>query len=152
MELHIPETAMEHSRQVADISTKRKGFPYKGLSFSECGSVALMDGRSYREVPFPAANEKQFNKVVIVIILVLFSGIPLLSYLGLRTSLFVFAALVLIPFLFFNRKIHRCPQCNTATTEITTHYMNSPVLFFCHRCSLFFEHGQIDGGNPFPPK
>ncbi len=41
---------------------------------------------------------------------------------------------------------------NRATRTITTAYDGAPVLFFCDCCRLFFEHGQIDGGNPFPPQ
>jgi len=130
----------------------RKNFPYSGLSFSEDGATVWMDGRSYREIVFPEKREKQFNRIVIMVILVTFSGIPLLAHMGLRHSLFIFAALMLIPFLLFNRKIHRCPQCNATTRQISTPYMNSPVLFFCDKCRIFFEHGHIDGGIPFPPK
>lgn len=129
----------------------RNGFPYRGVQFSEDGCMAWLDGRAYRELPFPEQREKRYNRAVILVILTVFPGIILLAYLGLQAWMFVFVPLVLVPFLLFDRKSHRCPRCNGATRKITTPYHNSPVLFFCGRCSLFFEHGRIDGGIPFSP-
>lgn len=134
--------------RMTKLSATRKGFPYSGLSFSEDGCTAWMDGISYRETVFPEKRENQFNKVIILVILLTFPGIPLMANMGLQRSLFVIVPLMLIPFLLFNRKIHRCPQCNTTTRQVSTPYMNAPVLFFCSKCRLFFEHGHIDGGIP----
>lgn len=129
----------------------RKGFPYKGLLFSDDGSTAWLEGHSYRELPFPQQREKRYNKVVLLVILTVFPGIMLLAHLGLQKWMLLFVPLVLVPFFLFDRTSHRCPQCNHATRTITTHYDGAPVLFFCGRCRLFFEHGRIDGGIPFPP-
>ncbi len=129
----------------------RKGFPYRGLQFSEDGCTAWLDGRAYKELQFSEQREKSYNRTVILVILTVFPGIMLLAYLGLQKWMLLFVPLVLVPFFLFDRKCHRCPRCNRTTRKITTHYDSSPVLFFCERCSLFFEHGSIDGGIPFPP-
>lgn len=129
----------------------RKGFPYRGLSFSDDGRTAWLEGRSYRELPFPEQREKRYNRAVILVILTVFPGIMLLAYLELQKWMLMFVPLVLVPFFLFDKKSHRCPQCNRSTRTIRTPYDGAPVLFFCDHCRLFFEHGQIDGGYPFPP-
>ena len=133
------------------MTDQRKGFPYSSLNFSEDGGTAWLDGRTYKEFPFPEQREKGYNKAVILVILTVFPGIMLLAYLELQKWMFIFVPLVIVPFLLFDRNSHRCPECNKTTRKITTPYHNSPVLFFCEPCRLFFEHGHIDGGIPFPP-
>ncbi|BBL69855.1 hypothetical protein [Methylogaea oryzae] len=131
---------------------QRKGYAYRSVAFSEDGRKAWLDGCEYREVPFPADKGKRFNYIIVAIIVAVFAGIPLLAQYQLelfqRHYLAGFAALA-IGLAWFNRRIHRCHRCNRATREITTPYDGAPVLFFCRRCRVFFEHGQIDGGWPW---
>ncbi len=128
---------------------RRKGYRYKGFVFSEDGSRAKAFGTEYRERAFPAAANKRFNLWLVVVLLFMFPGVPLLAYVGLNHYLLgigiVFGGLA----YWLHGRIHVCPQCGRSTKSLSTPYMNSPVLYLCKRCRVFFEHGTIDGGLPW---
>jgi hypothetical protein len=131
-----------------DLSTSRQGFRYAGATFSADGRTAWLNGCEYCEVEFPRSREMRFNLVIFMVILLTFPGIPLLAWLGFQ-RFFLAGVLVFISlFLWFNRRIHRCPRCGKASRKVSTPYHNSPVLYFCNCCRTYYEHGRIDGGWP----
>lgn len=130
------------------LCARRRGYQYAGVVFSEDGRKAWMNGLEYREAHFPAGRSRRFNFAIAFVILLTFPGIPLLAYFGFQRY-FLAGFLVFTGLLFwFNRRIHRCVRCKRPTQQVDTPYDGAPVLFFCRRCRIFFEHGQIDGGWP----
>jgi len=131
-------------------SPRRKGYAYADLRFSAEGDRAWLDGREYREVVLPRGRERRFNLWLAGVLLFIFPGIPLVAWAGLQKVLLPLVAVFVVFVFGFDRWIHRCVRCGRGSRKISTPHHNAPVLFFCKRCHVFFEHGHIDGGWPTP--
>lgn len=133
-------------------SPQRQGYTYREVAFSADGHKAWKDGVEYQEVRFPAGRVKRFNIAIVGVILLIFPGMPLLAHFGLellQRYFMVGFAVFAVGLFWFSRRIHLCTHCNRGTDKITTPHDGAPVLFFCRRCRIYFEHGQIEGGWPW---
>lgn len=129
---------------------RRKGYRYAGFVFDEGGRRARGGGVEYEECEFPAGARKKFNFWLVAVLLVMFPGIPLLAWAGIKgwwLGVVVFPWLVFV--LLLHQRIHRCPECGGVSRVVRTPHHGAPVLYLCARCRTFFEHGHIDGGWPW---
>lgn len=128
---------------------RREGYRYKGFVFSGDGRVAKEGGAEYVEREFPPAARRRFGVWLAVCLAVIFPGIPLLAWAGLRGELLWILAPWLLVAMWLHARIHRCPGCGGASRTVRTPHHGSPVLYLCPRCRTFFAHGRIDGGWPW---
>lgn len=128
---------------------RRNGYAYPGFLFSPDGKVAKQAELEYHEQPFLATARKHFGVWLLLVLLMIFPGIPLLAYWGLHDQLLWITAVVMGFAYWLHQRIHRCPRCGGRSRVLRVPHMGAPVLYLCPRCRTFFDHGQTDGGWPW---